>query len=525
MSKKFPLLIFIITLLLLLAGCTGDQAEQAMPSRQLSPEDFIGGTSLVMYDSKAAQAAWEFNPSDFTGKTFAILTGTPWDTILEEHIPGAKQAHFNSIPETILSLKQGKVDATFTSTALAKKFGNMYPELTLLYPPVTESEVALVFGKEHAVLRESFNIFLREIHENGVYDEMTKRWLESPEPPEMPAIENYAASGTLVFATTGNSDVYSFIQNGSPTGFEVEIALRFAAYMKMELEIILMDFPALIPAVQSGKAEFAGARFAVTEERKQAVDFSDPILKDGIVVAVRKETAAVSPGFWQNLKVSYERNLVQESRWKMIVDGLKVSLMITIFAFALATLLGFGVCGLRMSKNKLLNAIGSLYVHVLRGTPIVVLLMIAFYVIFAKSSISGTAVAIIAFGVNGAAFIGEILRSAILTIDKGQIEAARSMGFSKAGAFFTVTLPQAVRVAFPTYMSEFVSTFKMTAVVGYIAIVDLTKAGDIIRSRTYDAFFPLIMVALVYLAAASLMIWLFNLINNKTNKRLRRAKL
>ena len=97
------------------------------------------------------------------------------------------------------------------------------------------------------------------------------------------------------------------------------------------------------------------------------------------------------------------------------------------------------------------------------------------------------------------------------------------MGFSKTGAFFTVTLPQAVRVAFPTYMSEFVSTFKMTSVVGYIAIVDLTKAGDIIRSRTYDAFFPLIMVALVYLAAASLMIWLFNFINRKTDKRLRKA--
>jgi polar amino acid transport system substrate-binding protein len=186
-------------------------------------------------------------------------------------------------------------------------------------------------------------------------------------------------------------------------------------------------------------------------------------------------------------------------------------------------LLGFGVCGLRMNKNPVLGAVGSLYVNILRGTPIVVLLMITFYIIFARSNISGTAVAIVAFGANGAAFIGEIIRSAILTIDKGQIEAARSMGFSKTGAFFTVTFPQAVRVAFPVYMSEFVSLFKMTSVVGYIAIVDLTKAGDIIRSRTYDAFFPLIMVALVYLITASMMIWFFNFINRKTNKRLKNA--
>jgi polar amino acid transport system substrate-binding protein len=208
----------------------------------------------------------------------------------------------------------------------------------------------------------------------------------------------------------------------------------------------------------------------------------------------------------------------------MLLDGLQVSLIITFFSFTFATLLGFGICGLKMSKNSILKAIGSIYVTVLRGTPIVVLLMITFYIIFARSAISGTWVAVIAFGANGAAFIGEIIRSAILTIDKGQVEAARSMGFSKVGAFFTVTLPQAVRVAFPVYMSEFISLFKMTSVVGYIAIVDLTKAGDIIRSRTYDAFFPLILVALIYLLTATLLIYILNLINRKTNKRMRRAK-
>ena len=255
------------------------------------------------------------------------------------------------------------------------------------------------------------------------------------------------------------------------------------------------------------------------------MDFSDAVHIEGIVVAVRKEGFSDSTGFWESLKTSFERNLIHEDRWKMIVDGLRVSMIITIFAFALATIWAFGVCGLRMSKNRALNLIGRLYVTVLRGTPVVVLLMIAFYIIFAKSSISGVTVAIIAFGANGAAFIGEILRSAILTVDKGQIEAARSMGFGKAGAFFTVTLPQAARVAFPVYMSEFISLFKMTAVVGYIAVVDLTKAGDIIRSRTYDAFFPLIFIALVYLTVASVMIFLFGRAERLTNKRLRREKI
>jgi len=286
-----------------------------------------------------------------------------------------------------------------------------------------------------------------------------------------------------------------------------------------------MDFTALIPSLESGRIDIIVDMMAATDERREAIDFSDPYYISGHnFLLLSADVPQTTESFWESLKTAFERNLIQEDRWKMVVEGLQVSLTITVFAFALATTLGFGVCGLRMSKNPVLRAIGSIYVSILRGTPIVVLLMITFYIIFARSSLSGTMVAIIAFGANGAAFIGEIIRSAISTIDKGQAEAARSMGFSKTGAFLTVTFPQAVRVAFPVYMSEFVSLFKMTSVVGYIAIIDLTKAGDIIRSRTYDAFFPLIMVALVYLIAASLMIWLLNFINRKTNKRLRRAR-
>jgi polar amino acid transport system substrate-binding protein len=311
------------------------------------------------------------------------------------------------------------------------------------------------------------------------------------------------------------------------TGFDIEFAKRFAYFMDLELEIHVMDFGALIPAVQTGRVDIAASLFFITEERKQSISFSDPYYFGGAAIAVYipdLSAAQTTTSFWQSLMTGIERNLIHEIRWRLALEGLQVSLIITFFAFTLATLLGFVVCGLRMSKNIVLRAIGSIYVAVLRGTPVVVLLMITFYIIFARSTISGVWVAVIAFGANGAAFIGEIIRSAILTIDKGQVEAARSMGCSKIGAFFIVTFPQAVRVAFPVYMSEFISLFKMTSVVGYIAIVDLTKAGDIIRSRTYDAFFPLILVALIYLLVATLMILLFSLIIRKTDKRLRRAK-
>ncbi|MCL1821111.1 MAG: ABC transporter permease subunit, partial [Oscillospiraceae bacterium] len=367
------------------------------------------------HDSGAAPV---YNPDDFIGKTFAIVTGSIWDSILAEYIPGAQAMYFNSIPETVMALKQGKVDATFTGTALQGKFNNMYPDLMLLNPPVEEAVSAFVFSKDIPELREGFNGFIRQIQSNGVYADMKERWMDMVDSPPMPEIETPNLNGRLVFATSGTSDVFTFIQNGKPAGFEVELAYRFAQHIGMAIEIQIMEFAALIPSVQSGKADFSAANFGITEERKQSVDFSDPVYSDGLMVVVRNENiTTVSQGFWESLKTSFERNLIQEKRWKMIVNGLQVSVIITVFAFALATLLGFGVCGLRMSKNKLLNAIGNVYITVLRGTPIVVLLMITFYIIFAKSSISGTYVAIIAFGVNGAAFIGEIIRSAIITID------------------------------------------------------------------------------------------------------------
>jgi polar amino acid transport system substrate-binding protein len=316
-------------------------------------------------------------------------------------------------------------------------------------------------------------------------------------------------------------------------GYSPELARRIGQKLGRRIEFVNLDFAALIPALESEKIDCIVDIMSATEERKLSINFSETYYSAGQNILKRRDdaaavitgesgTATAKISFWESLEKSFTQNLLVENRWKLIVNGLAVSLIITVFAFLLATLLGFLVCGLRMNKNPVLSAVGKLYISVLRGTPVLVLLMITFYIIFAKSSISGTLVAIIAFGLNGAAFIGEIFRSAVLTIDKGQIEAARSMGFSKVGAFFTVTLPQAARVAFPVYKSEFISMFKMTSIVGYVAIMDLTKAGDIIRSRTYDAFFPLIFVALVYLLTASLMIFIFDKIDKATNKRLRR---
>jgi len=469
--------------------------------------------------------AEQLRPEDFIGKRIGFIGGEVFDLMFYENVGDFTMVSYIYEHEGIELLKNNRADAIMTDSPIAEKWSRITPALMVVYPPFAEFDYGFVFNKEKAELLRQFNEFLAVIKENGVLDDIANRWIYTADSPPMPDIPLTGENGTLLFATCAEFEPFSFFARGQMEGFDVEIARRFAQYMGMDISATHVEWISVIPYINSGRADFGAGLFVINDERKEVINFSDPYHTGGAVLLTLnpnfEDTQSVS--FIQSLKDAFERNLIHEQRWKMVVDGLQVSLIITFFAFALATLLGFAVCGLRMSKNPALRAVGSIYVNILRGTPIVVLLMITFYVIFARSSLSGTVIAVIAFGANSAAFVGEIIRSAISTIDKGQVEAARSMGFSKTGAFFTVTFPQAARVAFPVYMSEFVSLFKMTSVVGYIAIVDLTKAGDIIRSRTYDAFFPLIMVALVYLIAASLMIWLFSFINRKTNKRLRRG--
>jgi polar amino acid transport system substrate-binding protein len=467
-----------------------------------------------------------------TGKRIAVQSGDVYGDVARNVLKAKETPSYATVADMLAALHRGSVDAVFLSSSYVKQLeesGN-YPDVDYLMVPadVYVNKSAAIFHTTE--LRDKYNEWFSGIAADGTWGEIVERWLGRalPAQEDIPQFELKGENGTLKMCDTGNfPPLIYFDAHGKLAGFDVEMMSRFAQYMKMDLKIEIMSYDAIIPYVLLGKADMSACTVTVTDERGEGVIFGEPSVITPAVLIVLKSGGAprtVNQSFWERIKTSFERNLLRENRWKMIAEGLRVSLIIAIFAFTLATLLGFGVCGLRMSKNPVLRTIGNGYATVLRGTPMLVLLMIAFYVIFAKSSISGITVAIIAFGVNSSVPIGGILRTAILTVDKGQIEAARSMGFSKAGAFFTVTFPQAARVAFPLYTAEFVSLFKMTSVVGYIAIMDLTKAGDIIRSHTYDAFFPLIMVALVYLTVASTMVWLFNLISAKTNKRLRRAK-
>ena len=200
----------------------------------------------------------------------------------------------------------------------------------------------------------------------------------------------------------------------------------------------------------------------------------------------------------------FQQNFLDESRWHYLTNGLKTTLIITFFAVILGFVLGFLVAIVRSThdktgKMKILNALCRVYLTVIRGTPMVVQLLITYFVIFGSVNIDKTLVAVLAFGVNSGAYVAEIVRSGIMSVDNGQFEAGRSLGLSYRQTMISIVLPQAFKTVLPDLANECIVLLKETSVAGYIAIQDLTKGGDIIRSQTFSAFMPLITVALIYL--------------------------
>lgn len=227
--------------------------------------------------------------------------------------------------------------------------------------------------------------------------------------------------------------------------------------------------------------------------------------------------------FLVELKDALYQNLIADDRWKYLTDGLGTTLMITFFAVLLGIVIGFLVAVIcstyeKTGKLKVLNGICQVYLTVFRGTPVVVQLLIMYYVVLIDID-SKLVVASVAFGINSGAYVAEIIRGGIMSIDNGQFEGGQSLGFNYAQTMLLIVLPQVFKNVLPSLANEFIVLLKETSVAGYIAMHDLTKGGDIIRSQTYEAMIPLFIVALIYL----IMVMIFSHLVKLLERRLRNS--
>jgi polar amino acid transport system substrate-binding protein len=457
-----------------------------------------------------------------------VMTGTTGEAIAALRFPHAQVKSFDDVMDAVAAMKSGQLDAVITSYPTCVQVAKKNPEFSYLQEPLQNEETAIALKKGNDALLADVNRIIAELKANGSLADMKARWFKPDLSPYEEKNHPLPTTGkVLKIGVSATREPFSFIdKDGRVTGHDGELARLLGARLQRPVEFFNMKFMALIPSLQSGKVDMLVTGMTATTERKKSVDFTQPYFDNAQLLLVKKPPAASADAgsAVSSIYKSFHSNLIQENRYLLILDGLKTTVVMSVFATILGTLLGALVCFMRMSTKPLLTLPARIYIAILRGTPVLVVLMLIYYVVFASVNIDPVLVAIIAFGMNFAAYAAEIFRTGIEGVDKGQSEAGIAMGFTKVNTFLWIILPQTIRRILPVYKGEFISLVKMTSIVGYIAVQDLTKASDIIRSRTFDAFFPLVMVAILYFLIAWFLMQFLDHLERVTDPKYKREK-
>ncbi|MDO4740692.1 MAG: ABC transporter substrate-binding protein/permease [Eubacteriales bacterium] len=465
--------------------------------------------------ASAEQESAEPCQEDFEHAVLGVLTGSFYDDIAREMYPEAKIRYYDSLTDLLVSAQQGKIDAfyTYTSSYVSMKWDGI--RLKIVGEPVSSMNVAFGFALDQAdgLVMRRLNAFLQEKEADGTLREVHKKWIGDEEPTEHPDYSTLTGeNGTLRVAVVEGLRPTVYQIGSGFTGYEIELLTMFAREYGYKLELTGLKFDGVIPGLMSGKFDLAAATLAVTPERMESIAFSHPhSVEYGYLVV--SEGAEESGSFWADIRESFEKTFVREERWKLIVEGVAVTTIISLFSALGGSVLGFGLYLLSRSECRPLGAaakgIAKVYTRIVAGTPVVVILMILFYIVFGRMrDASGILVAILGFSLTFGAFVYSHMALSVAGVDVGQTEAAFALGYTPRRTFFRILLPQAMAFFLPSYCAEIVSLVKATAVVGYIAVNDLTRMGDVIRSNTYEAFFPLMATALIYF----MLTWAFSLV-------------
>lgn len=458
---------------------------------------------VVMSGCGGTKASDISSIEDMKGKKIGVQIGTTGDIYVSDYEgdkEGTKIERYNKGNDAISSLKNGKIDCVVIDSEPAKAFVAKNEDLSILKEPFALEEYAICISKENTELKEQINAALRELKEEGTLDKIISGYINGEEyqytSPEGISYDQ----GTLVMATNAAFPPYEYYDDNTIVGIDADMARAVGDKLHRKLEIQDMEFDSIINAVQGGKADIGAAGMTVTEERLKNIDFSDSYTTATQVIVVRngKKNSLMS------IKDSFYQSFIEGARYKYILTGLRNTLVISFFAVLLGVAIGFLVSIIRTTYDKtgkllIPNYICKVYLTVIRGTPTMIQLLIIYYVIFASVNVNKILVAVLAFAINSGAYVAEILRGGIMSLDEGQFEGARSLGLNHRQTMCYVILPQTIKNTLPALANEFIVLIKETAISGYIGLQDLTMSGNIIRSNTYQAFFPLISVALIYL--------------------------
>lgn len=439
----------------------------------------------------------------FQNAELGAVTGSLYGGYCRELFPNARISEFNNFSDVLMALRQGKVAGTMLDRPNFNAVKRTDSKLSAVNVPQYSVEIGFGFQKteEGYALQAQMNAFLDKLRADGRLDSMLDKWYGETEPSvSVPLEELKENSKTLRVSIDTTRKPFVYMYEGKPVGFEIEALYLFCKEYGYNVEIEDVSFASGLAGLAGEKYDLVCGGLYMTPERKESVNFSEPYMVADVVMATYEKSGVGN--FFASIGESFEKTFICESRWKLIVKGILTTLLISVCAVLGGTVLGFLLYLAARSKNRVLSSVTrvftKIYSKLITGTPTLVVLMLLFYVVFGRSDLGGTVVAIIGFILTFGSFVYGQLSLTVEAVDKGQTEAAYALGYSRNRTFFRIVLPQAMKMFLPVYSAEIVGLIKATSVVGYIAVNDLTKMGDIIRGNTYEAFFPLIAVAVIY---------------------------
>lgn len=464
--------------------------------------------------SGGATKTLEFNSFDeLDGKRIGVLNGSVTDQVIQGVLNGTNQfLYYNNVADMIAALQSKKVDAIGMDEPASQLAENREDGIATMPEPLTTDEYGFFFAKGSPLTAE-FSRVIKDMEANGALDRLKEKWTSADESGKtLPEQDWETPNGTLTFATSGLVEPLSYLKDGKITGYDIDVAMLACKELGYGINVEVQDFAATLASVPAGKADFGGGGVSITEERAQTVDFTSPEYHSSVVLMVRATTTepdAVGT-FVSGLTESFKKTFIEEDRWQLIVSGLGVTVLISVCAGALGVLLGFATVLARRNGAKWATKLVNGYQALMGGVPLVVVLMVLYYVVFGSLNVPGVLVAILAFTLSFGSTAGATMWTAVDGIDIIQEETGLALGYTRKEVFRKIIFPQARQQFLPQLMGQFVSLVKETSIVGYISVQDLTRASDLIRSRTMDAFFPLISTAIIYFLFCRLLAWALN---------------
>ena len=477
--KKFHKIALIAVLALTLAGC-GNSANDQLTTLE-----------------------------DLQGKKLAMCSGNgSYIHDIEQELPGITVDYYQNYMDTFISVHDGKDDFSFVFLGVLPGIQQNVDGLTAIESNI-EIPIVMGFSASDSQLKKDFDKYVDEATADGSIDALAAEWLEGYGSGDKTGFDFTTlpdTNGTFSMALASTNVPAEYLIDGQVAGFEPAVVYDSCQKYGYRAKYIEATYDAVMMGLTTGKYDMGLGYYGYTDERSEGMVFSKPYYTDHVGYVVLDKTSTGSEGMLSSVSNSFYKNFLKENRWRLLASGFLITLLITFASAVLGTGVGF-VLFLISYRRKVITRVFNIINDTFESLPALVILMIFFYVIFGSTQIPGSVVSILVFGMMFSFTIFAMISNCVAGVPEGNREAALALGYTSKQALFRVILPQIRQGFVPAYKSAVIALLKGTAIVGYVAVQDLTKGGDLIRSFTFDAFFPLIAVAIVYYILARLLIF------------------